>query len=58
MHRRRHLAWYILGAIPPVLLLCQYQWASFGHPLFPAQHYMPAVSFIERLLGESGIDRR
>jgi len=22
-----------------------YQWSSFGHPLFPAQHYMPPVNF-------------
>lgn len=30
-----------LGAAVPLSLLLAYQWAAFGHPLFPAQRYMP-----------------
>jgi len=30
-----------LGAAGPLALLLAYQWAAFGHPLFPAQRYMP-----------------
>jgi hypothetical protein len=36
-----------------VLLL--YQWSSFGHPLYPAQHYMPPAHFSD--LGYAGMDR-
>jgi hypothetical protein len=39
--------WYIYGAVPPVCVLLFYQWRSFGHPLYPAQHYMPPVEWIE-----------
>lgn len=48
LKQRRHLLWFILGAVPPVLLLWQYQYASFGNPFLPGQHYMPPVEFIER----------
>lgn len=44
----RHLVWFAAGAIPPVLLLWQYQYASFGNPFLPGQHYMPPVEFIDR----------
>jgi hypothetical protein len=37
---------YALGAIGPLLLLWLYQWRSFGHPLYPPQHWMPPVEFI------------
>ena len=33
--------WYVLGVLPPVLLLLFYQYMSFGHPLYPGQHWMP-----------------
>src|SRR5262249_23491152 len=39
----RHGCWYILGALGPVSLLWLYQWQSFGHPFYPAQHWMPSV---------------
>lgn len=38
----RWTPWYALGAALPLSLLAFYQYASFGHPLFPAQHWMPA----------------
>jgi len=38
-------AWlFSLGAAGPIALLLGYQWAAFGNPIFPAQHYMPATS--------------
>jgi hypothetical protein len=37
----RHGLWYIFGTLGPVGLLWFYQWRSFGHPLYPAQHWMP-----------------
>lgn len=39
------MIWYGLGALGPILLLWFYQWVSFGHPLYPAQHWMPATKF-------------
>lgn len=33
------------GALGPLLVLLAYQWAAFGHPLFPAQRYMPATRY-------------
>lgn len=44
----RHGCWYIAGSIPPVLLLWFYQWASFGNPFLPGQHWMPPVQWIDR----------
>lgn len=38
---------YALGALGPLLLLFFYQWQSFGHPLYPAQHWMPKVAWVE-----------
>jgi hypothetical protein len=40
-------ALYVAGSIGPVALLCFYQWKSFGNPLFPAQHWMPRVAYID-----------
>lgn len=36
-------SWYALGAALPLVLLAFYQYASFGHPVYPAQHWMPAT---------------
>jgi hypothetical protein len=44
----RHAAYYATGAIGPILLLWFYQWRAFGHPLYPGQHWMPPVEWIER----------
>lgn len=64
------MVWYGAGAAVPLSLLAFYQYSSFGHPLFPAQHWMPAtvagnslgyhgVSFPEpALLWESLFDLR
>jgi hypothetical protein len=43
----RHGIWFILGSIPPVLLLWFYQWQSFGNPFLPGQHWMPPVEWID-----------
>jgi hypothetical protein len=40
-------AWYVAGTLGPVLLLWFYQWASFGNPFLPGQHWMPPVDWIE-----------
>ena len=37
----RDSLWYAAGALGPILVLWWYQWASFGHLLYPPQHYMP-----------------
>ncbi len=44
----RHGLWYVLGTLGPVGLLWFYQWQSFGHPLYPGQHWMPPVEWIDR----------
>lgn len=43
---------YMVGALGPILLLWFYQWASFGNPLLPGQHWMPPVEWID--LGYQG----
>ena len=48
LHGRRHVLPFALAAAPPILLLWFYQWASFGHPFYPGQHYMPPVEWIDR----------
>lgn len=48
----RRTGWYALGALGPIALLWFYQWRSFGHPLYPGQHWMPPVEWIE--LGYQG----
>lgn len=45
---------FILGAIPPVLLLLYTQWVMFGNPFLPAQYWMPAVNYTDR--GWRGFD--
>lgn len=44
---------YVVGAVPPVLLLWYYQWAAFGHPFYPPQHHMPPVEWSD--LGYQGV---
>jgi len=39
--------WYALGAVPGILLLWQYQWASFGNPFLPPQNWMAPVPWID-----------
>lgn len=39
---------YVLGVLGPVLLLLGYQWAAFGHPVWPAQRYMPPTPYSVR----------
>ncbi len=43
-----HGIFYMLGTLPPVLLLWFYQYASFGNAFLPGQHWMPPVEWIER----------
>jgi hypothetical protein len=44
----RAAGWFLLGALPPILMLWFYQWNSFGNPFLPGQHWMPAVEWIDR----------
>jgi hypothetical protein len=44
----RDAAVYTAGALAPIALLFLYQWAAFGHPLHPAQRYMPPTEFSVR----------
>jgi hypothetical protein len=44
---------FAAGSLGPLGLLWFYQWASFGHPLYPAQHWMAAVQWMDR--GYQGI---
>lgn len=46
--RREYVVPYAIAAAPPILLLWFYQWASFGHPFYPGQHYMPPVEWIDK----------
>jgi hypothetical protein len=36
---------FTMGAVPMIALLFFYQWASFGHPILPAQTYMPDTRY-------------
>jgi hypothetical protein len=47
-HVVTHGAWYVLGSVPPILLLWFYQWRSFGNPFLPGQNWMPPVEWIDR----------
>ena len=38
-------AFYTAGALGPIAILLAYQWSAFGHPLFPAQTYMPPTRY-------------
>ena len=42
-----HASWFALGALGPLAVLWFYQWQAFGHPFYPAQHWMPAVAWID-----------
>jgi hypothetical protein len=42
---RGDLIQFAAGALIGIGLLLGYQWFSFGHPLYPAQHYMPPSRF-------------
>jgi len=44
---------YTLGALPMIGLLWFYQWAAFGHPFLPPQHWMPPVVYSD--LGYQGV---
>lgn len=37
---------YVFGTLGPIFLLWFYQWASFGNPFLPGQHWMPPVDWI------------
>lgn len=39
--------WFVTGALGPLALLWFAQWRSFGHPFYPAQHWMAPVEWVE-----------
>ncbi len=39
---------FVSGVLISGFVLMAYQWSCFGHPLYPAQHYMPAANFTEQ----------
>jgi hypothetical protein len=39
----RDSLWYALGCLPGILLLWQYQYASFGNPFLPPQNWMAPI---------------
>lgn len=45
---------FAMGAVLAGSVLVAYQWICFGHPLYPAQHYMPAATFTHH--GYVGMD--
>jgi hypothetical protein len=49
----RQALWYAAGVLPGILLLWQYQWASFGNPFYPPQHWMAPVRWID--VGYQGV---
>ena len=49
----RRSLWYLMGTLPGILMLFQYQWASFGNPFYPPQHWMAPVQWIE--VGYKGV---
>jgi hypothetical protein len=48
------LVFYGAGAASTMAVLLAYQWSAFGHPLYPAQYYMPSATFTH--LGYRGMD--
>jgi len=36
---------FVIGVTVAISVLMAYQWLYFGHPLYPAQHYMPPTPF-------------
>ncbi|MEZ4588664.1 MAG: hypothetical protein R2909_19990 [Gemmatimonadales bacterium] len=49
----RDSLWYGAGLLPGVLMLWQYQWASFGNPFLPPQNWMAPVKWID--VGYQGV---
>jgi hypothetical protein len=49
----RKALWYAAGTVPGILLLWQYQWASFGNPFLPPQNWMAPVEGID--VGYQGV---
>lgn len=47
IEERKAVLAFALGAILPLLFLAWSQWAQFGHPFLPAQHWMPPAHFTE-----------
>jgi hypothetical protein len=45
--------WYLAGAIPMILLLFHYQYASFGNAILPPQNWMAPVEWID--VGYKGV---
>ncbi len=41
-------ATYTAGALACIAILFAYQWVAFGHPLWPAQRYMPPTEYSVR----------
>jgi hypothetical protein len=39
---------FSFGALGPLGVLWVAQWTSFGHPFYPAQHWMPRVAFSDQ----------
>ena len=48
MGAMREGAIYSIGAVVSLSILLAYQWIAFGHPIWPAQRYMPATEFSVR----------
>ncbi len=49
----RESLWYLAGALPGIVILWTYQYASFGHPFYPPQHWMAPVDWID--VGYKGV---
>ena len=50
---RGDLPLFLVGVGASLLVLLGYQWSAFGHPLFPAQRYMPPTRY--SVLGYHGL---
>ncbi|MFB3903299.1 MAG: hypothetical protein ACE15E_07590 [Acidobacteriota bacterium] len=51
---RSDLPWFTAGVLLSLMVLLGYQWACFGNPIYPAQHYMPVTPLSPN--GYQGID--
>lgn len=49
----RDSLWYLAGAVPGILMLFQYQYASFGNAILPPQNWMAPVEWID--VGYKGV---
>ncbi|HEX7070337.1 MAG TPA: hypothetical protein VF190_06015, partial [Rhodothermales bacterium] len=49
------LAFYAAGVALSGFMLMLYQWSAFGHPIWPAQHYMPATDYSDEGLDGMGL---